>query len=148
MTPTGRHGHAAARRGVTVMRVAVAVVSVFLVAVSGVGWWTLKHTLGGITISEALGPDAPRSGDGAINLLLIGLDSRKDMNGNDLPQEVRPDELHAGIQESAATTPTPSSWLHIPTDDKVIAFSIPRDDYVAVNGISGYATSKSRRPTG
>ncbi|MDT5130783.1 MAG: hypothetical protein QOE41_94, partial [Mycobacterium sp.] len=43
MTHTGRHGRAAARPVITVLRSALAVVSVVLLAVSGVGWWTMKH---------------------------------------------------------------------------------------------------------
>ncbi|MCW2652337.1 MAG: hypothetical protein JWR32_3313 [Mycobacterium sp.] len=147
MTHTGRHGRAAARPVITVLRSALAVVSVVLLAVSGVGWWTMKHALGGITISQALGPEAPKSGDGAINLLLIGLDSRKDQDGNDLPQQIL-DKLHAGDSDSGGYNTNTLILAHISTDNTVVAFSIPRDDYVAVNDIKGYSHLKIKEAYG
>ncbi|MBV9089773.1 MAG: LCP family protein [Mycobacteriaceae bacterium] len=107
----------------------------------------MRHTLGGMTISQALGADAPKSGDGAINLLLIGLDSRKDQDGNDLPQDVL-DKLHAGDSDSGGYNTNTLILAHISTDNKVVAFSIPRDDYIAVDDISGYSHIKIKEAYG
>ncbi len=147
MTHTGRHGLPHGRRGMTVLRIAAAVGAVLLLAVTGVSWWGMKHTLAGITISQALGPDAPKSGDGAINLLLIGLDSRKDQDGNDLPQDIL-DKLHAGDSDSGGYNTNTLILAHISTDNKVVAFSIPRDDYIAANDISGYSHIKIKEAYG
>lgn len=147
MSVHARHGDGSAPRGATVLRVGAAIVAVLLTALTGVGWWTLKHTLGGITISQALGADDPRSGDGAINLLLIGLDSRKDQDGNDLPQDVL-DKLHAGDSDSGGYNANTLILAHITPDNKVVAFSIPRDDYVAVSDISGYSHIKIKEAYG
>jgi LCP family protein required for cell wall assembly len=147
MTHTGRHGLPQVRRGITVLRIAASVGVVLLIAVTGVSWWGMKHTLGGITISEALGAGDPKSGDGAINVLLIGLDSRKDQDGNDLPQNVL-EQLHAGDSDSGGYNTNTLILAHITTDNKVVAFSIPRDDYIAVNDISGYRHIKIKEAYG
>jgi len=76
-------------------RVGVAVISVLALAITGACWWATRHLVGGITVSQALGLDAPHSTDGSMNILLIGLDSRKDQHGDDLPQQLL-DQLHAG----------------------------------------------------
>ncbi|MGK5548895.1 LCP family protein, partial [Streptomyces sp. URMC 127] len=76
--------------------------------------------------------------DGAVNLLLIGLDSRKDMNGNDLPKEFVQDELHAGSSDIGGYNTNTLILMHIPAGGgKVTAFSIPRDDYVEIAGGRG-----------
>src|SRR5659263_284426 len=80
--------------GRVALRVLVALVSVVALATTGAAWWALGHVLGGFTVSDALSNGA-RSSGGAMNILLIGLDSRKDQQGNDLPQEIL-DQLHAG----------------------------------------------------
>jgi len=147
MTHTAGHGLPHGRYGVTALRIVASVGAVLLMAVTGVGWWGMKHTLGGMTISQALGPDAPKSGDGAINVLLIGLDSRKDQDGNDLPDDVL-DKLHAGDSDSGGYNTNTLILAHISTDNKVVAFSIPRDDYIAVDDISGYSHIKIKQAYG
>ena len=114
----------------------IGLVSVVVVMVTGLAYSQTHGLLGGITISHALGLDAPRSTGGGTNILLIGLDSRKDQDGNDLPEEVL-DKLHAGDSSSGGYNTNTLILVHIGADDRVVAFSIPRDDYVAVNGIDG-----------
>src|SRR6185436_5966187 len=112
------------------VRGGLALVTAAMVATTGFGWWTLHGMLSGITVSQALGADAPHSTGTAVNILLIGLDSRKDQNGDDLPQDVL-DQLHAA------------------EDGSVQAFSIPRDDYVSVKGIvPGYDHIKIKEAYG
>jgi hypothetical protein len=80
----GRHG--TARRAMRMLRrTLVGLVSVVVVMVTGLAYSQAHGLLGGITISQALGSDEPRSSGGAMNILLIGLDSRKDQDGNELP---------------------------------------------------------------
>jgi LCP family protein required for cell wall assembly len=105
-----------------------------VLAATGAGWWTFHGLLSGITVSQALGADAPRSTGTAVNILLIGLDSRKDQNGNDLPQDVL-DQLHAGDSTSGGYNTNTLILVHLAADGGVEAFSIPRDDYVNVSGI-------------
>lgn len=131
-----------------ILRGVLAVVTAALVAATGAGWWTLHGLLSGITVSQALGSDAPRSTDSAINILLIGLDSRKDQNGDDLPQELL-DQLHAGDSTSGGYNTNTLILVHLAADGGVEAFSIPRDDYVNVSGIvPGYHNIKIKEAYG
>lgn len=103
--------------------------------------------LNDITISRASGTNAQHPSDGPITVLLIGLDSRKDLDGNDLPANVL-DRLHAGDSDSGGYNTNTLILARIGADDRVTAFSIPRDDYVAVSGIPGYDHIKIKEAYG
>ena len=120
-------------------------VSALMLMVTGLAYWEAHGLLGGINISSAL--DGPRSTGGGMNILLIGLDSRKDQDGNDLPSEVL-DQLHAGDSEAGGYNTNTLILVHIGSDNRVVAFSIPRDDYVAVTGITGYDHIKIKEAYG
>lgn len=98
-------------------------------------------------MSQALGVDDPRSTGGAMNILLIGLDSRKDQNGNDLPDEVL-DKLHAGDSDVGGYNTNTLILVHVGADNRVVAFSIPRDDWVPFSGIPGYSHIKIKEAYG
>ncbi|MFD4461172.1 LCP family protein [Nocardia sp. NPDC058480] len=147
-------GHRAPRRGrarragLIMARMLVATTALAVLAGTGLAWSAKQDFDSGFTHSTALGTDAPRSGGGAVNILLIGLDTRKDLNGNDLPKEVL-DQLHAGDGTEGGYNANSLILLHIPADkSKVVAFSIPRDDYVAVTGIPGYQQIKIKEAYG
>ena len=76
-----------------------------------------------------------QSTGGDTNILLLGLDSRRDANGNDLPRKLL-DLMHVGSSSSIGGYNTNTMILiHIPAGGKsAVAISIPRDDYVAVEG--------------
>ncbi|MDR3662523.1 MAG: LCP family protein [Mycobacterium sp.] len=122
-------------------------VTAVAVVATGLGWWTVRGALHGITVSDALGSDAPKSTGGSMNILLVGLDSRKDQQGNDLPQELL-DKLHAGDSDVGGYNTNTLILAHITADNKVVAFSIPRDDYVRVTGIPGYDHIKIKEAYG
>lgn len=85
--------------------------------------------------TNALAGVAHASTDGATNILLLGLDSRRDNNGNDLPRALL-DTMHVGSSSSVGGYNTNTIILiHVPANgSQAIAISIPRDDYVAVPG--------------
>jgi LCP family protein required for cell wall assembly len=114
---------------------------------TGVSWWATHQVLGGITVSQAWGFDAPRSSAGAMNILLIGLDSRKDQQGNDLPHAML-DRLHAGDSDAGGYNTNTLILVHIGADNRVAAFSIPRDDYVTADGIPGHTHIKIKEAYG
>ncbi|MGK4581972.1 LCP family protein [Kitasatospora sp. HPMI-4] len=123
-------------------RAAACIVSVAVLGSSGFTWYTLKDLQDGLTTSSALDEakkNAPKKLDNSVNLLLIGLDSRKDMDGNDLPPDVVENDLHAGSSSDIGGYNTNSLIvLHIPANGgKVTALSIPRDDYVQTYGADG-----------
>ncbi|GGP73864.1 LCP family protein [Streptomyces abikoensis] len=121
-------------RAVVAGRVVAGLASAAVLATSGVSWAAYRWITGGLHTSDALdrvGRNAPRHLDDSVNLLLIGLDSRKDMNGDDLPKEFVQDQLHAGSSDIGYYNTNTLILMHIPADGgKVQAFSIPRDDYV------------------
>ena len=108
-------------------------------------------------ISDEGGGEKPA--DGAVDILMVGMDSRTDAQGNPLPQE-NSTELHAG-DERRRPEHRHAVLMHVPNDGgKAIAVSFPRDSYVEIAGgygrhkiNSAYGTAKddaarSCRPTG
>ena len=79
---------------------------------------------------------AKKSVQGDTNILLLGLDSRRDANGADLPRALL-DLMHVGSSSSIGGYNTNTMIvIHIPANGtKAVAISIPRDDYVNVPGI-------------
>ena len=76
-----------------------------------------------------------KSQGGDTNILLLGLDSRRANDGSDLPRKLL-DIMHVGSSSSIGGYNTNTMIvIHIPADGShAVAISIPRDDYVAVQG--------------
>lgn len=145
-----RHRHRATRptsRRRSIARTAGAAVAVAALLSTGSGYWMAHGVLNGITVSQALSPEDPKSSDNGMNILLIGLDSRKDQNGDDLPWSVLK-HLHAGDSDDGGYNTNTLILAHIGPDDTVSAFSIPRDDWVAWNGVPGYNHIKIKEAYG
>jgi LCP family protein required for cell wall assembly len=125
----------------------MSLVSVVAVLLTGAGYWVAHGALGGITVSQALSPEDPRSSGDNMNILLIGLDSRKDQDGNDLPWSILK-QLHAGDSDDGGYNTNTLILVHVGADGKVVAFSIPRDDWVPFNGVPGYNHIKIKEAYG
>jgi LCP family protein required for cell wall assembly len=123
------------------------VVSAAAVLMTGAGYYVAHGALSGITVSDALSPEDPRSSGDNMNILLIGLDSRKDQDGNDLPWSILK-HLHAGDSDDGGYNTNTLILVHVGADQKVVAFSIPRDDWVAFNGVPGYNHIKIKEAYG
>ena len=119
------------------MRAAVVVLSALTLLLTGYGWSVYRQLNTSLVTSDVLGPTA--APDGATDILLVGLDSRTDANGNPLPQQVL-DQLNAGPDTGVLNTDT-LILVRIPNDPSKTstAVSIPRDSYV---DIPGYGTHK------
>ncbi|MFJ2767054.1 LCP family protein [Streptomyces sp. NPDC087300] len=136
--PRHRAHHRPARqrrrsRRVRLLRTLFALAAV-LVLGGGAAAWYLYRELDSIGSSAALGDDAPKSTDGSTNILLMGLDTRKDQNGDELPKDVLK-KLHAGSSEIGGYNANTLILLHVPADGgKAKGFSIPRDDLVDIPG--------------
>ena len=147
---SAKHRHRAApraaqRRGF--VSAFLAFVAVAVVVATGSGWWMAHGMLGGITVSQALSSEDPKSTGDAMNILLIGLDSRKDQNGNDLPWALLK-HLHAGDSDDGGYNTNTLILAHVSADDRVTAFSIPRDDWVKFSGVPGYNHIKIKEAYG
>ncbi|MER7754756.1 LCP family protein [Kitasatospora sp. NPDC097643] len=116
-------------------RAAACSVALAVFAASGVVWYEYTSLTDGMVTSKVIAEtkkDAPKHLDNSVNLLLIGLDSRRNMDGTDIDPALIQDELHAGHSSDVGGYNTNSLiLLHIPAGGgKVQAVSIPRDDYV------------------
>ncbi|OEJ33331.1 LCP family protein [Streptomyces subrutilus] len=103
------------------------------VMAGGGAWYLYRDLASSIGSSKAL-EGARKSASGDVNVLLMGLDSRKDQNGEDLPDDVL-DKLHAGSSDIGGYNANTLILLHVPADGgQAKAFSIPRDDFVDIPG--------------
>jgi LCP family protein required for cell wall assembly len=118
-------------------RVVVITAALFIIVGLVVGGFYLyaRNAVNAIPRSKALNRIAHPSTDGATNILLLGLDSRRDNNGNDIPRALL-DTMHVGSSSSIGGYNTNTMILiHVPANgSQAIAISIPRDDFVAVPG--------------
>jgi LCP family protein required for cell wall assembly len=115
-----------------VVRVIVTTLTLAIVLGTGIAWSNVRSFEDGIFHMSAasLGKGGD---DGAIDILLVGLDSRTDAHGNPLSQQEL-DSLKAGDEE--ATNTDTIILIRIPNNGKsATAISIPRDSYVAAPGL-------------
>ena len=113
------------------LRVVAAVLAVTIVMGTGVAWSRIKSFEDGINhiSTAALGGGGD---DGAIDILLVGVDSRTDAHGNPLSADELA-TLRVGDDESTNTDTI--ILIRIPNNGKsATAISIPRDTYVSVPG--------------
>jgi len=118
-----------------VQRVVRALATALAVAViigTGVAWNNVRSFEDGIF--HMFAPSLGKGGDdGAIDILLVGLDSRTDAHGNPLSADELA-ALRAGDEE--ATNTDTIILIRIPNNGKsATAISIPRDSYVAAPGL-------------
>ncbi|MFI9384266.1 LCP family protein [Kutzneria sp. NPDC052558] len=105
---------------------------------TGYAWTTLTSLTDGLTTDNVIKAEKPA--DGAVDVLLVGLDSRTDAHGNPLDPKLLA-QLNAGPDDGELNTDT-LILVHIPNDTSKPAalLSIPRDSYVDIPG--GYGKHK------
>jgi LCP family protein required for cell wall assembly len=151
-------GHAVADQPPTVMSTsrrrrrklslcAGGVVLLLVASVVGYGLFQYLSLTMGIKRSDILGGQGSAGGD--ANILIMGLDSRLDENGNPLPRRIY-DALHAGDQQDGGLNANVLMLLHVPADgSRATEISIPRDDYVSLAGCpDGQCTGKIKQAYG
>ena len=114
------------------LRVIAVSLALTVVVGTGVAWGKIRSFESGI---NHISPIALGEGgeDGAIDILLVGMDSRTDAHGNPLSQEEL-ETLRAGDDE--ATNTDTIILVRIPNNGKsATAISIPRDSYVEAPGV-------------
>ncbi|TRW80502.1 LytR family transcriptional regulator [Mycolicibacterium sp. 018/SC-01/001] len=113
-------------------RVISVIVTLVIVVGTGVAWGKIRSFESGI---NHVNPIALGEGgdDGAIDILLVGLDSRTDAHGNPLSAEELA-TLRAG--DDVSTNTDTIILVRIPNNGRsATAISIPRDSYVEAPGI-------------
>ncbi|WP_245617373.1 LCP family protein [Amycolatopsis taiwanensis] len=126
---------------------ALGLTSLVVLAATGYGWTQLNRLTGGLATADVIEPAAqlPATTDPSVpvpeqNILLVGIDSRTDVQGRPLPQNVL-DQLHAGDSTDGGDTTDTMIVVHIPAGGgSATAISIPRDSYVEV--ARGYGKHK------
>ncbi|HTM86460.1 MAG TPA: LCP family protein [Mycobacterium sp.] len=131
-------------------RVIATIAAVAVVLGTGVAWTTIRSFEGGIFHMST--PLLGHGGDdGAIDILLVGSDSRTDAHGNPLTADELA-ALRAGDEE--ATNTDTIILIRVPNDGKsATAISIPRDSYVTapdlgmtkINGVYGEVKLEERK---
>jgi LCP family protein required for cell wall assembly len=124
------------------------VVSALVMCLTGYAYAAMQGLVNGLTTSDVInGGGGDKPADGARDILLVGMDSRTDTQGNPLPKQVLA-QLRAGAADGEQNTDT-LIFVHIPNDGrKAVAISLPRDSYVDIPGFgkhkinSAYARSK------
>lgn len=124
------------KAGLAAGRSVVALVSAAVLGTMGYGWWAVgdvdKDTVTTDVIDQEV-QDQRVPLDGAVDMLLVGVDSRTDAYGNPLPRKVL-DMLNAGISDGERNTDT-MILVHIPVDGtRAVAISFPRDSWVKLAG--------------
>src|SRR6201996_8045687 len=127
------------RRGArTTVYLVTCVLSALVLAASGFSYFVVSD-VNSIGSSHAI---ASGSSIGPQNILLMGLESRRDWDGNVLPASILA-ALHAGsvqgVKDGIGGNDTNTLILiHIPAGGKkAVGFSIPRDDWVNFAGTVG-----------
>jgi LCP family protein required for cell wall assembly len=118
----------------------VSLVSTVVLALTWYCWQFIGDPNEGLATTDLFdGKPQAKPLDGAVDILLVGQDSRTDAQGNPLPREVL-DMLHAGESDGERQTDT-MILVHIPQNgQKAVAISFPRDSWVELAG--GYGRHK------
>ncbi|MEV5833677.1 LCP family protein [Nocardia sp. NPDC052112] len=126
------------------IRAFVAVGAVLVLLITGFAWHSVDSLISSIERIGGLGLGG--GSDGAVDILLVGVDSRTDAHGNPLSSNERA-TLHAG-NEVGTNTDT-IVLVRVPNDGRsATAISIPRDSYVDIPGVgtgkinSAYGSTK------
>ncbi|MEO6770740.1 MAG: LCP family protein [Umezawaea sp.] len=110
-----------------------------MIVVTWFGWNFFRTLEQGTTTTDVISAQAGEEPggvnrkplDGAIDILMVGIDSRVDAQGNPLSPEVL-DLLSGGVADGEMNTDT-MILVHIPVDGtRARAFSFPRDSYVEI----------------
>ncbi|MGH3970377.1 MAG: LCP family protein, partial [Mycobacterium sp.] len=115
-----------------VVHVVATVMAVVVVLGTGVAWSQVRSFEDGIF--HVFAPSLGQGGDdGAIDILLVGVDSRTDAHGNPLTADELA-TLRAG--DEVATNTDTIILVRVPNNGRsATAISIPRDTYVKAPGL-------------
>jgi LCP family protein required for cell wall assembly len=115
-------------------KVALTLVSVLILVATGYYANRINSFTDGLTTADVIDePPVEKPADGAIDILMVGMDSRTDAQGNPLSKEQLA-ALSAGKADGVLNTDT-LIMLRIPNNGgPVVGVSMPRDSYVDIPG--------------
>ena len=114
-------------------RTVLAVLAVMIMVGTGVAWGSVRSFESGIFHFATGMLGSSGSKDGALDIMLVGMDSRTDAHGNPLSEDELA-QLHAG--DDVATNTDTIILVRIPNNGRsATAISIPRDSYVEAPGL-------------
>jgi len=119
-------------------KIAVSIASALTLVMTWFGWTQLQQITSGLTTADVIesGTSTESPADGSEDILLVGMDSRTDAQGNPLSPDLLA-QLHAGGDDGESNTDT-MILVHIPNGgSRATAISIPRDSYVSISGGHG-----------
>ncbi|MGV9833965.1 LCP family protein [Nocardia niigatensis] len=126
----------------------VAVISVLVLTLTGLGWHSVDQLVSGIERIGNLGLGGDKA-DGATDILMVGIDSRTDAHGKPLTSDELA-MLHAGDDGEGGLNTDTIVLIRVPNDgSSATAISIPRDSYVDIPGFgmgkinSAYGVTKA-----
>jgi LCP family protein required for cell wall assembly len=120
-------------------KIVLVVISLLVLTATGYYWSTINEWSDSITRQDVIdSTPSERPADGAIDILMVGMDSRTDAQGHPLSKDLLR-ELSAGKVDGTLNTDS-LIMIRIPNDGgRAIGVSMPRDSYVS---IPGYGTHK------
>jgi LCP family protein required for cell wall assembly len=135
--------------GLIAAKVLLVVASMLVLAAAGYYRSKLNEWVDGMTRQDVISTaPSEHPADGAIDILMVGMDSRTDAQGRPLSKQLL-DELSAGKADGTLNTDT-LILIRIPNDGgRAVGVSLPRDSYVNIPGYgmhkinSAYARAKN-----
>ncbi|WP_084681879.1 LCP family protein [Actinomycetospora chiangmaiensis] len=128
------------RRVRVAVRSVVVAVSLAVLAVSAFAWAQVRYLDRSTASASVIQAPVPPALAAEQNILLLGVDSRTDPQGNPLPPDLLA-ALHAGDSTDGGDTADSITVVHIPAGGgRATAISIPRDSYVQL--ADGYGKHK------
>jgi LCP family protein required for cell wall assembly len=115
-------------------KVAFAIVSVLILVITGYYYSELNVWQDDLTTADVIDQEpTEKPADGAIDILMVGMDSRTDAQGKPL-SDAQLAQLNAGDSDGELNTDT-LIMIRIPNDGKqAVGVSMPRDSFVDIPG--------------
>ncbi|MCP2269621.1 LCP family protein [Actinokineospora diospyrosa] len=130
------------RTGMVAGRTAVALLSAVVLLATGYYWRVTDSFSDDLTKANVVEDTGEKPADGAVDILMVGMDSRTDAQGNPLSKEQLA-MLNGGKSDGEINTDT-LIMIRIPNDGgKAVGVSIPRDSYVDIPGFGKHKVNSA-----
>lgn len=129
--PSTRRPPPPPKRNMTGGKVFVTLLSIVVLVATGYYWRVAGDFTDGLSTADVISGSGEKPADGAVDILMVGMDSRTDAQGNPLSKEQLA-MLNAGKADGEINTDT-LIMIRIPNDGgKAVGISLPRDSFVDI----------------